>query len=198
MKPTTQTILHDPENGRHGNCFSAVLASLLHLPIDTIPVFSDRENWRKEVNAFLRPYGLAYMSVINFYQYCVENGISGCHHEISGVTERSTDVLHSCVAADGHLIFDPHPSRAGVISGEEDGVFISLQPWRLTERKHARPDIVPGTLRCSRCQFRLVRNTVVPTGQIAEGANTTEPCPNGCGPLWPVTWREMRLMTCAK
>ena len=30
-----QTIEHDPESGNWGNCFSAVLASLLDIPIET-------------------------------------------------------------------------------------------------------------------------------------------------------------------
>ena len=38
MIPTTQTILHDPDNGKIGNCLSAVLASLLHLPIELVPL----------------------------------------------------------------------------------------------------------------------------------------------------------------
>lgn len=135
MKPTTQTILHDPENGQHGNCFSAVLASLLHLPIGSIPVFSDSEDWRKEVNDFLRPYGMAYMIVSDFNTYCEENGISGCHHEIAGFTKRSADVWHACVAADGQLIFDPHPSRSGLTATMAHGVFIALHPWRLVAQK---------------------------------------------------------------
>ncbi len=41
MKPTKQTVLHDPANGKHGNCLSAVLASLLHLPIEAM-IFSSQ------------------------------------------------------------------------------------------------------------------------------------------------------------
>lgn len=192
MKPTTQTILHDPENGLHGNCFSAVLASLLHLPIGSIPVFSDSEDWRKEVNDFLRPYGLAYMIVSDFDTYCEENGISGCHHQVAGFTKRSGDVWHACVAADGHLIFDPHPSRDGLTEAKAHGVFLTLHPWRLTEPKHdGRQDLAPGQMRCPRCNFRLIRSALnTKTGAISDGSSQSEPCPNGCGPLWPVTWRE--------
>lgn len=192
MKPTTQTILHDPENGQHGNCFSAVLASLLHLPIESIPVFSDSEDWRKKVNDFLRPYGLAYMIVSDFNTYCEENGISGCHHEIAGFTKRSADVWHACVAADGNLIFDPHPSRSGLTAAMTHGVFIALHPWRLAaSKRESQQDIAPGQMRCPRCNFRLIRSVLnANTGALSDGSSTSEPCPNGCGPLWPITWRE--------
>lgn len=28
------------------------------------------------------------------------------------------------------------------------------------------------------------------SGTTGAGDNKTEPCPNGCGPLWPVTWKQ--------
>lgn len=181
MKPTTQTIL----SGQNANALQAVLASLLHLPIESIPVFSDSVDSLKEVNAFLRPYGMAYMIVSDFDTYCEENGISGCHHEIAGFTKRSADVWHACVAADGQLIFDPHPSRSGLTATMAHGVFIALHPWRLTEPKHdGRQDRAPGQMRCPRCNFHLVLSA------LSDGGAQSEPCLNGCGPLWPITWRE--------
>lgn len=188
MKPTMQTIL----SGQNANALQAVLASLLHLPIESIPVFSDSVDSLKEVNAFLRPYGMAYMDVSDFEDDCLEYGISGCHHAISGLTNGSTNDLHTCVAADGQLIFDPHPSRVGIERTVLHGVFIALQPWRLTGPKHeGRQDLAPGQMRCPRCNFRLIRSVLnANTGAISDGTSRSEPCPNGCGPLWPVNWRE--------
>lgn len=55
----------------------------------------------------------------------------------------------------------------------------------------ARSDLVPGTMRCAACKFRLVRSTLnLQSGTIGSGGNESEPCPNGCGPLWPVTWEQ--------
>ncbi len=51
--------------------------------------------------------------------------------------------------------------------------------------------LVPGVMHCAKCKFRV--NRVVfgaLDGGIAAGDNKTEPCPNGCGPLWPVTWEQ--------
>lgn len=40
MTPVDQTILHDPDAGLYGDCQRAVIASLLDLPIDSVPNFS--------------------------------------------------------------------------------------------------------------------------------------------------------------
>ena len=54
-----------------------------------------------------------------------------------------------------------------------------------------REDIVPGCMRCAKCGFQLQRTTLfMGNGASAPGDNKTEPCPNGCGPLWPVTWEQ--------
>ncbi len=61
----------------------------------------------------------------------------------------------------------------------------------LAEQARTEPDLAPGVMRCARCKFRLHRiNLNVNVGTVTAGDNKTEPCPNGCGPLWPVTWKE--------
>jgi hypothetical protein len=131
MKPVQQTILHDPENGKIGNCLSAVLASLLHLPITMIPVFSNEETWVRDLNAWLRPYGLAYMMIDDFEAWCDTYGVEGCFHELAGNTNRFADQLHAVVAMDGKEIYDPHPSQAGLTRIDASGIFIALRPWEL-------------------------------------------------------------------
>ncbi|OWR35521.1 hypothetical protein CEE55_01615 [Stenotrophomonas pavanii] len=52
-----------------------------------------------------------------------------------------------------------------------------------------RSDLVPGIVRCAKCSFQLHRtNLYLQSGTVGAGDSKTEPCPNGCGPLWPVTW----------
>lgn len=136
MIPATQTILHDPENGKKGNCLSAVIASLLHLPIEEVPLFVEPE-WRRDLNAFLRPFGLAYLDLSVDPAYLrVVCGITGLHHEITGTSPRNPAVLHGCVALDGNLVFDPHPSRDGIVGDPIEftlGVFFALEPWKVAE-----------------------------------------------------------------
>ncbi len=133
MIPTKQTVLHDPANGKHGNCLSAVLSSLLHVPISEVPVFSaPHPQWQRELNSWLRQFGLAYLQIGTFDEWCNEVGIVGCHHEIAGPTRRSNDVLHACVGVDGVVVFDVHPDATGLTEVQSSGVFIALEPWRLS------------------------------------------------------------------
>lgn len=129
MRPTKQTVLHSPEEGQNGNCFSAVLASLLHLPIELIPYFAGYAEWRRDLNQWLRQFGLAYLEV----NACdlKEHGIEGLHHEVAGTSPRSDDVLHATVGLDGAIVFDPHPSDAGLAKVETYGLFLVLEPWKL-------------------------------------------------------------------
>lgn len=131
MTPTTQTVLHDPENGVAGNCLSAVLASLLHVDISDVPVFCDKDSWVRDLNAWLRKFGLAYVQCQNFQEQCVASGIEGCYCEVFGESPRRTDTLHATVGIDGVTVFDPHPDRSGVIGPLVSGLFIALEPWRM-------------------------------------------------------------------
>lgn len=130
---TDQTIFHDPDNGVHGNCLSAVLASLLEMPIEDVPIFSS-DSWIHELNDWLRPFGLAFLSIERFGEFAHSWNIKGCHHELAGDSPRAVEswksVGHATVAIDGKLEFDPHPSRSGIVDKNvTHGLFISLRPW---------------------------------------------------------------------
>lgn len=57
--------------------------------------------------------------------------------------------------------------------------------------KAREASFVPGMMRCAKCAFVLTRvNLHVNHGTTSAGDNATEPCPNGCGPLWPMTWQD--------
>lgn len=62
----------------------------------------------------------------------------------------------------------------------------------LTRPDAPRQDIVPGLMHCAKCNFSLTRRTLyVQSGNVGSGTSETEPCPNGCGPLWPYTWKQL-------
>lgn len=74
----------------------------------------------------------------------------------------------------------------------------AVAPTAAAEALTRTQDVVPGRMRCAKCQFELTRVTLcVSTGEAGAGGNETEPCPNGCGPLWPVTW-EQEARSCWK
>lgn len=62
----------------------------------------------------------------------------------------------------------------------------------LEESERLRADqFVPGVMHCAKCKFQLTKRVLcMGSGTIRAGDNKTEPCPNGCGPLWPVTWKQ--------
>ncbi|WP_414540400.1 hypothetical protein [Stenotrophomonas forensis] len=63
------------------------------------------------------------------------------------------------------------------------------QPGGKVRLGDQRSDLVPGIVRCAKCSFQLARtNLYMQSGKVGAGDSNTEPCPNGCGPLWPVTW----------
>jgi len=79
------------------------------------------------------------------------------------------------------------PERDGIIDA-----FIASTPApsATVGGERSAHDFVPGAMHCAKCNFRLQRNNLYyQTGNIGPGDNKTEPCPNGCGPLWPVTWK---------
>lgn len=54
-----------------------------------------------------------------------------------------------------------------------------------------RNDLVPGELHCAKCKFRLSKRVLnMQAGTVHCGTSKTEPCPNGCGLLWPITWEQ--------
>lgn len=128
MLSQNQTQLHDPANGVTGNCMSAVIANLLHLPVENVPIFYG-ENWLIQLNKWLRPYGLGYLVVKSNTFNFPDFGIQGCYHDVSGLTKRFHDVYHATCGLDGEIVFDPHPSKAGLTEVLEFGIFIALKPW---------------------------------------------------------------------
>jgi len=141
MLPVKQTILHDPENGKFGNCLSAVIASLLHLPINDVPVFSDPENWILDLNNWLDQYNLMYILISNPEELKATYKPFNFYHEISGGSPIFADVGHSCVGKDMEVLFDPHPDvndAQGLPETNSVGIFALKQPWLLTDENPVR------------------------------------------------------------
>lgn len=75
----------------------------------------------------------------------------------------------------------------------QQDMFIRTLMWAaaVNHVEMAQRDHVPGMMRCAKCSFVLVRNVLhAQSGALTAGDNKTEPCPNSCGPLWPMTWRQ--------
>lgn len=120
MTPVKQEFLHDPSNGVYGDCQRAVIASLLDLPIQEVPHFlgeskNDSIGYWGLLQDFLRSKGYAWLVVppksgAAFFGAEYES----IYHEISGPSPRGNGVTHAVVGCDGQIVFDPHPSNAGL------------------------------------------------------------------------------------
>lgn len=54
--------------------------------------------------------------------------------------------------------------------------------------------VVPGILRCTECSFVQTKNIISVTADtITTVESESEPCPNGCGQLQPVTWKALAI-----
>jgi hypothetical protein len=90
----------------HGNCISACIASILEIPIETVPFFID-EHWWPRFTWWLAARGLAATEIS---ASCPPPGFSIAF----GPSTRLAGRGHACVAFDGVVVHDPHPSREGL------------------------------------------------------------------------------------
>lgn len=107
MREVTQTILHEEGAAIPGNCLQAAVASLLDLDLDAVPHFIVHDDWLARLIAFGRDHG--YHVDCEFQPEApIRFGIA------SGPSPRG--VHHAVVVIDGETVWDPHPSRAGLLS----------------------------------------------------------------------------------
>lgn len=125
MKKFTQTILHDPENGKIGNCFATCVRCLLELEHE-IPNFAEYTDWVTRTQLFLSTHDLAFIEMkIPKDDWCV-NWIYS-YHMIMGTSPRG--VLHCVLGYNGEVVWDPHPSNAGLKEQDSYG-FLIYRGWK--------------------------------------------------------------------
>ena len=131
-----QTILGD-DPIRHGNCFAACVATALGKPLKDIPHFvewgqqfhngkvhdqddADRKHWW----AMFLGYTFA-LGLMPEKRDTIDDSEPGEILFVAGLSPRG--IMHQVLYRDGQLWHDPHPSRAGLASIDEDEIF-SLRP----------------------------------------------------------------------
>lgn len=127
MIPVDQTIFGAPE----GNCLPACIASILHLAVEDVPCVCNPPDgdWLARLATWLRGRG---------FRPLLLSGPPGEHLEgvlcvVSGKSPRG-DYLHATVWRGGHLVHDPHPSRAGIDNVSDTLILVPLDPrplWSL-------------------------------------------------------------------
>jgi hypothetical protein len=103
MIPVTQTMV-----GTAGNCLAASVASVLELPLSSVPDLRG-ERWLPKLNSWTRSFGwcpgVFKILPSNILSPCVAlgNGPRGRPHAVVWVGGQR-----------GRIVHDPHPSRAGL------------------------------------------------------------------------------------
>jgi hypothetical protein len=90
-----------------GNCISACVASILEIPIEGVPFFFDEHWW---------PRFLEWLGDRGFTATAIAGDVTpppGFTMAL-GPSTRLESSGHACVAFDGVVVHDPHPSREGL------------------------------------------------------------------------------------
>lgn len=150
------------------------------------------------------------MSEIN-YQALREAAEKATPGRVGDRIDGSGSIKYECHGYDGSLVLrtDHKNMEYGFIGDNSnadelffrlcvpDVILALLDELEAAEKRIAEQQsaiIAPGIMRCAGCGFVLTKNSInMAAGTITAGDSKTEPCPNGCGPLWPVTWKEQAL-----
>ena len=126
MKRVTQTKFGKP----NGNCFEACLASILEIPLDEVPRFT-QEDWLARINRWLRwHYSL---QLVVAQPNILEFGMAPSTYVIAG-GPNLRGVPHSVVHRGATMVHDPNPDRVGLASVEDVLVFVAVNPARMRKR----------------------------------------------------------------
>ena len=115
MIPVTQT-----RTGADGNCFAACLASILEIPLRSVPDFGDGDDFLEQAADFLAKHGLYYVQIPpNDAAFAAMCGAGDIFHTIEGTSPRGGQ--HAVVGLNGEMVWDPHPEDGtgrGLVSVE--------------------------------------------------------------------------------
>lgn len=130
MKPVDQTRFGGPDAppDEVGDCFAACMASILELPLASVPPdLGSSAEWFGHCNDWLRSRGLALIS----FNWDVDQECAwpkGAWHILSGRSPRG-DWDHSTVGVEGAVVHDPHPSRGGLRGTKRQvDLFVAIDP----------------------------------------------------------------------
>jgi hypothetical protein len=121
MKQITQDRFYrDPTPESRGNCQQAATASILGLELEDVPNFIEApEGFWESFDQFVESRG--------FYGWLMEPQYAPDGLYLAyGPSARG--VSHACVYRDGHLEWDPHPSRAGLLKVTSVHVLVPHDP----------------------------------------------------------------------
>jgi len=135
VAPVTQQVTGWP----HGDCVRASYAAIFEVPLEAIPQFDPatadavgKEQGDLE-RAWLASIGYDLVEISTDHpEKNLPQSLLDCMPEVphlmSGISPRGFG--HRCVGIGGQLVFDPHPSRAGLVSVYAVGILVPLEKRR--------------------------------------------------------------------
>lgn len=130
MKPVYQTRF-----GSIGNCYTACVASILEVSLEELSEherlyqeyaraheerrYKERDDWFDRLRGEQWRLGFIPVVIPHFYKpkgYAIKSGMG------------SRGLLHCCVALDGEIVHDPHPSDEKLTTVEDYEVLLSVVP----------------------------------------------------------------------
>jgi hypothetical protein len=138
LTPVDQTAFYEPAappDKQRGNCLTAVVASLLDLPIGAVPNFvqdhvdhdadnDDEWNWWTRLHRFISEHDhvMRYLRNVEHPEpfAASDDGFPdpepGECYTVSGISPRDARIHHIVIYRDGEMVHDPHPDRTGVVT----------------------------------------------------------------------------------
>jgi hypothetical protein len=129
MKKVYQTKF----GNKSGNCFPACVASILEIPLESIPnVCVLGEDWFDAFLFWCATMGFSYVELREEYRKMTDGQLC----IVVGKSPRK-DIRHHCVVGrfeneEIEIVHDPHPDETGIDSIEQYGVFIPVNPRKRT------------------------------------------------------------------
>jgi hypothetical protein len=118
MIPVEQTKTGFPD----GNCFAACVASILEMPLDSVPHFLG-DGWFDQWLDWLKQFNLTLINLV------VSPDWQPKGYTILAADSPRGEWLHAVVCLNGEIVWDPHPLREmGVKRWKEWTVFTVLDP----------------------------------------------------------------------
>lgn len=111
------------ENGQPGDCWRCCIAAILQVPAETVPHFLklEREGGKSMDHAtqkWLNEKGYCLIRAADLFQfhYFWDTSVEPPPYIACGPTERSRGMgkHHAVVMVDQKIVYDPHPSNAGL------------------------------------------------------------------------------------
>ena len=120
MLQQDQTVFHsDEEDAEPGNCFATSIACILDRDIAEVPNFiASYPYHHTHLETWLRSQGLDLTFLLLPAETLLSVYPDKAYHTIQGPTPRG--IGHCVVGQDGKVVWDPHPSRDGLLESRQD------------------------------------------------------------------------------